>query len=81
MTCTVNLRIAILVHLMRMPMRGVIQYLATHPGAPCFDGFARSVVLRDLLVEVGKDVLGAVGGPEHQQPVVLLVGSFGVLSL
>jgi hypothetical protein len=42
------------------------RYLAAHPGTPCFEGFARSVILRVLLLEVREHVLGAVGGPEHQ---------------
>lgn len=41
-------------------------YLTPRPGAPCFKGFARSVVFRVLLLEVREHVLGAVGGPEHQ---------------
>ena len=47
--------------------------LTAHPGMPCFDGFARSVVFRLLLLEGWEQVLGAVCGPEHQRPVVLLV--------
>ena len=46
--------------------RACPRYLATRPGAPCFDGFARSVVFRVLLLEVWEHVLGAVGGPERQ---------------
>jgi hypothetical protein len=42
------------------------RYLASHPGAACFEGLTRSVVLRVLLLEVGEHVLGADGGPEHQ---------------
>jgi hypothetical protein len=42
------------------------RYLATHPGTPCFEGLARSVVFRVLVLEVRKHVLGAVSGPEHQ---------------
>ena len=42
------------------------RYLTTHPGAPCFDSFPRSVVFRVLLLEVGEYMLGAVSGPEHQ---------------
>jgi hypothetical protein len=42
------------------------RYLATRPGPPCFDGFARPVVFRVVLLEVWEHVLGAVGGPEHQ---------------
>jgi len=42
------------------------RYLATHPGTPCSEGFARSVVFRVLLLEVWEHVLGAVGSPEHQ---------------
>jgi hypothetical protein len=40
--------------------------LASQPGAACFDGFARPVVSRVLLLEVGEHVLSAIGGPEHQ---------------
>jgi hypothetical protein len=49
------------------------RYLATHPGAPCFDSFTRSVVFRVFLFKVREDMLGAVSGPEHQGPVVPFV--------
>jgi len=42
------------------------RYLATHPGTPGFDGFARPVVSRVLRLEVRQHMLGAVGGPERQ---------------
>jgi hypothetical protein len=42
------------------------RYLTTRPGAPCFNGFARSGVFRVVLLEVWEHVLGAVGGPERQ---------------
>jgi hypothetical protein len=42
------------------------RYLATRPGAPCFEGFARSVVFRVVLLEVWEHVRCAVGGPERQ---------------
>ena len=41
------------------------RYLTTHPGTPCFEGSARSVVFRVLLLEVREYMLGAVSGPEH----------------
>jgi hypothetical protein len=49
------------------------RYLTTHPGTPCFDSFPRSVVFWVLFFEIWEDMLGAVSGPEHQWPVVLLV--------
>jgi hypothetical protein len=42
------------------------RYLAPRPGASSFDGLARTVVFRVVLLEAGEHVLGAVGGPEHQ---------------
>ena len=47
--------------------------LATRPGTPCLDGIPGSVVFRALLLEAREHVLGAVGGPERQRPVVSLV--------
>jgi hypothetical protein len=46
--------------------RRAARYLTTHPSTCCFNGFARSVVLRVLLLEEWKHVLGAVGGPERK---------------
>ena len=46
----------------RLPARD----LTPRPGAPCFEGFARPVVFRVLLLEAREHVLRAVGGPEHQ---------------
>jgi hypothetical protein len=46
--------------------RTAARYLTTHPSTRCFNGFARSVVLRVLLLEIWEHVLCAVGGPEHQ---------------
>lgn len=40
--------------------------LTTHPGTRSCNGFARSVVLRVLLLEEGKHMLGAVGGPKRE---------------
>ena len=48
-------------------------HLATRPGTRRFDGFARSVVTRVLRLEARKNALGAVGGPEGERSVVLLV--------
>jgi hypothetical protein len=45
-------------------------YLAARPCSRCLDGFARSVIARVLRLEVREHVLGAVGGPERQRPVV-----------
>jgi hypothetical protein len=42
------------------------RYLATCPSTPCFNGFARSVVLRVLLLKEWQHMLGAVGGPERK---------------
>jgi hypothetical protein len=56
-------------------------YLATRPGAPGFNGFARPVVLRGVLLEVWEHVLGAVGGPKRKRPLILLVEPFGVFNL
>jgi hypothetical protein len=41
-------------------------YLTSRPGPPGFDGFARTIVLRVLLLKELEHVLGAVGGPECQ---------------
>jgi hypothetical protein len=41
-------------------------YLTTRPGTRGFNGFARSVILRVLLLEEWKHMLGAVGGPERK---------------
>jgi hypothetical protein len=42
------------------------RYLTTRPGAPGFEGFARSVVFRVVLLEVWEHVLCAIGSPEPQ---------------
>jgi hypothetical protein len=47
--------------------------LTPRPGARRLDGLPGSVVFRILLLEMRKDVLGAVGGPERQCPVVGVV--------
>ncbi len=47
--------------------------LATRPGTPRFDGVPRPVVFGVPLLEAREHALGAVGGPEHQRPVVPLV--------
>lgn len=60
--------------------RCAARYLTTHPGTRCFDGFARPVVLRVLLLEEWKRMLGAIGGPERQRPVVLLVEPPGLFN-
>lgn len=54
---------------------------ATGPSASGFDGFARAVVFRINLLEEREDVLGAIGGPERQCPVVQLVEPLGLFSL
>jgi hypothetical protein len=41
-------------------------YLTTHPSAPCFNGFARSIVSRIFFLEIGKHMLSALSSPEHQ---------------
>ena len=41
-------------------------YLTTHPGTGGFNGFARPVVLRALLLEEWQHMLGALGGPERK---------------
>lgn len=46
--------------------RRTAPYLSARPGARRFDGFARTVVFRALLLEARKYVLGTIGGPEHQ---------------
>src|SRR5437879_1457501 len=40
--------------------------LSTQPSARCFNGSARPVVLRMLLLEERKHMLSAVGGPERK---------------
>jgi hypothetical protein len=55
--------------------------LTTGPGAPCLDRFAGPVVTRVLLLEVRQHMLGAVGSPERQCPVVLFGKPPGVLNL
>ena len=59
--------------------RNAAHYLTTHPGTRGFNGFARSVVLRVLLLKQWKHMLGAVGGPERKQSLVLLVEMPGCL--
>ena len=59
----------------RSGSRPAARYLTTHPGTPCFDSLPRSVVTRVLLLEEREHVLGAVGRPEHQRPLVLLIES------
>jgi hypothetical protein len=56
------------------------RYLATRPGAPGFDGLARAVVFRVVLLEAGEHLLGTVGGLERQQPLVLLILPLGVFN-
>ena len=56
-------------------------YLTPRPSARCFDGLARPVVFRVLLLEVPKHVLGAVGSPERQRPLVLFIEPLGVFNL
>ena len=46
--------------------RCAARYLTPHPGTRRFNGFARPVVLRVLLLEEWKHMLGAVGGPERK---------------
>jgi hypothetical protein len=46
--------------------RCAARYLTTRPSTRCSNGFARSVVLRVLLLEEWKHMLGAVGGPERK---------------
>jgi hypothetical protein len=41
-------------------------YFPTHPSTRCFNGFARSVVLRVLLLEDWEHMLSAGGGPERK---------------
>ncbi len=45
--------------------------LTTRPCARGFDGFARPVVFRVLLLEVREHMLGADGGPERQFPLIM----------
>jgi hypothetical protein len=46
--------------------RNAALYLTTRPSASGCDCFARSVVLRVLLLEEWKHMLGTVGGPERK---------------
>ena len=56
------------------------RHLPTHPGTPCFEGFTRPVIRRVFFLEARKHMLGAVGSPEHQCPVVLPVKPLQFLS-
>lgn len=47
--------------------------LAKRPGPPRLDRLPRPVVIRVLVFEASEYMLGAVDGPEHQCPVILLV--------
>jgi hypothetical protein len=57
-----------------------LHQLATRPSAPCFEGFARSVVFRVLFLEIREQVLRAIGGPERQGLVVLFIELLGVFN-
>jgi len=46
-------------------------YLAARPGTRGFNRVARALVSRMLHLEVGKHVLRAIGGPDHQGTVAL----------
>jgi hypothetical protein len=46
---------------------------AARPGTPHLDGVPGPVVSRVPLLEEREYALGAVGGPEHQRPVIVLV--------
>jgi hypothetical protein len=61
--------------------RYAARYLATHPSPRCCNAFARSVVLRVLLLEEWQHMLGTVGGPERLRPLLLFVEPLGVLNL
>ena len=56
-------------------------YLASSPGPPCLDGFARPVITRVLLLEVSEHAFGTIDGPEHQCLVVAIIEPFRVLAL
>ena len=58
-----------------------IRYPAARPGAPCLNGFARSVVSRVFLLKEWKHMFGAIGGPECKQPLIPLVGMLDVFNL
>ena len=45
---------------------GAARNLPTRPGPRCRYGLARAIVLRVLLLEARKHMLGTVGGPERQ---------------
>ncbi len=47
-------------------------YLTARPGPRRLDGFAGPVILQPMLFKQRKYVLGAVGGPERERPVVVL---------
>ena len=53
--------------------RFTARYLTTRPSAPCVDSCSRSAVIRVVLFEIREHVIGAVGGPERQRLVILLV--------
>ena len=52
----------------------------THPRTTCFEGLPWSIVVRVLSLEGWEYMLCAVGGPEHQGSVILLVEPPVVLS-
>jgi len=41
-------------------------YLTPHPGTRRFNGFARPVVMRALLLKEWQHMFGALGGPERK---------------
>jgi hypothetical protein len=47
-------------------------YLPARPGACGFQGLARPLILRVLVLEAREHVLGAIGGPERQGSLVAL---------
>jgi hypothetical protein len=57
--------------------RSAACYFTKHPSARCFNGLARSVVVRVHPLKEWKHMFGAVGGPERKQPLVLLVEMLG----